>query len=179
MTDGKRVWASFGSRGLYCYDLDGNLQWNADLVEMTKRMTFGEGSSAALAGDAVVVVLDHEGDSKIAAFNRDTGKLLWETAREEHTSWATPVPVQVGDRLEVITSATRLTRSYDAKTGALIWECAGQTLNAIPTPVVGFGNVYCTSGFRGSSLQAIQLGHEGNLSRSDAICGRSMRTRRM
>lgn len=43
------------------------------------------------------------------------------------------------------------------------------TLNAIPTPVHGFGNVYCTSGFRGSALKAIELGHTGDLSDTDAI----------
>lgn len=169
VTDGERVWASFGSRGLYCYDLDGNQIWSADLIQMTKRMTFGEGSSPALAGDAIVVLLDHEGDSKIAAFDKNNGKLLWETERQERTSWTTPVAVQVDDTLQVITCATNKIRSYDAKTGDLIWECKGQTLNTIPSPLVGFGNVYCTSGFRGHALQAIKLGATGDLSDSDSV----------
>jgi len=169
ITDGEHVWVSFGSRGLHCYDLDGNHVWSTDLIVLRTRNSFGEGSSPALAGDAIVVVADHEGDSKIFAFNKNTGKLLWETDRDEHTSWATPLPVQVGDTLQVITSATSLIRSYDVKTGELIWQCSGQTLNAIPSPVVGFGNVYCTSGYRGAALQAIKLGRTGDLSGSDAI----------
>lgn len=63
VTDGKHIWASFGSRGLYCFDMDGNLKWSQDLIPMTIRGGFGEGSSPALAGNAVVVVCDHEGDS--------------------------------------------------------------------------------------------------------------------
>ena len=169
ITDGEHVWVSFGSRGLHCYDLDGNHVWSANLIEMRARNSFGEGSSPALAGEAVIVVADHEGDSKIFACNKNTGKLLWETDRDEHTSWATPLPVQVGDTLQVITSATGFIRSYDAMTGELIWQCGGQTLNAIPSPVVGFGNVYCTSGYRGAALQAIKLGRTGDLSGSDAI----------
>lgn len=169
VTDGKLVWASFGSRGLYCYDLDGNQQWSTDLPDLEIRMAFGEGSSPAIAGDAVVVLLDHEGDSKIAAFDKTTGKPLWETERQERTSWTTPVPVQVGDTLEIITNATNRVRSYNAETGELIWECKGQTLNTIPSPLLGFGNVYCTSGFRGSALQAIKLGNKGDLTDSDAI----------
>ena len=136
---------------------------------MRTRNSFGEGSSPALAGDAIVVLMDHEGDSKIFAFNKITGEPLWERNREEATSWSTPVAVEVGGRVEIITSATDRIRSYDAKTGEIIWHCEGVTLNAIPTPVLGFGNVYCTSGFRGSALKAIELGHTGDLSDTDAI----------
>jgi outer membrane protein assembly factor BamB len=51
----------------------------------------------------------------------------------------------------------------------VIWQCTGQTQNVIPTPVVGFGKVFCISGFRGSALQAIELGHTGDLTNSDAV----------
>ena len=34
VTDGRYVWVSFGSRGIYCYDLDGNLHWKRDLGEV-------------------------------------------------------------------------------------------------------------------------------------------------
>lgn len=50
-----------------------------------------------------------------------------------------------------------------------IWSCAGQTANAIPSPVTEDGVVYLTSGFRGSALQAIRLGRTGDLTGSDAI----------
>lgn len=71
--------------------------------------------------------------------------------------------------LQVVVNASKRVRSYDAKTGNLIWECKGQTLNAIPSPVSGFGKVFCTSGFRGSTLQAIELDRTGDLSGTDAI----------
>jgi outer membrane protein assembly factor BamB len=169
VTDGKHLWASFGSRGLHCLDLDGNLKWSRDLIKMQTRAGFGEGSSPALAGDSVVVVLDHEGDSAIFAFNKDTGDLLWRQGRDERTAWATPLVVEVDGRTQVIANATTFVRSYDAQTGEIIWQCTGQTQNVIPTPVVGFGKVFCTSGFRGSALLAIELGHTGDLTGSDAI----------
>lgn len=169
VTDGNLLWVSFGSWGLHCYDLDGNLKWSTDLFPMRIRNAFGEGSSPALAGDAIVVQMDHEGESKILAFNKNNGELIWEKAREERTAWGTPLAVQVGDMLEVITVATNRIRSYNAKNGDLIWEAGGLTINSIPMPVVGFGNVYCTSGFRGYSLQAIKLGRTGDLTGTDAI----------
>lgn len=169
VTDGEKLWASFGSRGLHCYDLDGNHEWSVDLLQMKIRNRFGEGSSPALAGDAVIVVQDHEGQSKIHAFNKATGEKLWEKDRQEMTAWATPLAIEHDGTYQVITTATRRIISYDAKSGDVIWECGGMTLNAIPTPVHGFGNVYCTSGFRGSALKAIELGHTGDLTDTDAI----------
>lgn len=169
VTDGTLVWVSFGSRGLYCYDLDGNQKWSQDLGQMRMKNSFGEGSSPALAGDAIVVLMDHESGSKIAAFKKDTGEPLWEKARDEATSWSSPLPVMVNGALQIVTAATNRIRSYDAKTGDLVWECAGLTTNAIPTPVSGFGRVYCTSGFRGYSLKAIELSHTGDLTGTPAI----------
>ena len=167
VTDGKYVWANFGSRGLYCYDLDGKLIWKKDLVQMKTR--FGEGGSLAIAGDAVIVVTDNENESWIFAFNKNTGDLLWKKQRDEKTAHATPVIVTVNGQMQIITSATNKIRAYDAKTGDVVWECGGMTGNVIPTPVVGFDMVFCTSGFRGSMLQAIKLGKTGDLTGTDAV----------
>jgi len=169
VTDGKLVWADFGSRGLHCFDMDGNLKWSKDLGRMNIVMSFGEGGSLALAGNAVVVVRDHEGDSFIFALNKNTGEVLWKKDRDEGSSWATPLPVEVSGKIQIVTSATNLIRSYDLETGDIVWQCAGQTRNVIPSPVAGLGMVYCTSGYRGSALQAIELGRTGDLSGSDAI----------
>ena len=169
VTDGTHVWAYFGSRGLHCYDMDGNHKWSVDLGKMEKRMTFGEGSSPALVGDTVVVVADHEGDSFIIAVDKETGKTVWKTDRDEGTAWATPLAVEVDGKVQIVTCATKLIRSYDDGTGELIWQCGGLTPNAIPSPVSGFGKVFCTSGFRGSALKAIELGRTGDLTGTDAV----------
>jgi outer membrane protein assembly factor BamB len=170
VTDGKYIWVSFGSRGLHCFDLDGNLKWSQPLPTLRTVMGFGEGSSPALAGDAIIVVCDHQAGSAIFAFNKVTGEQLWRKDRDEPTSWATPAVAEVDGKTQVIVSATKLTRSYDAKTGDLIWQCGGQVRNVIPSPVLGFGMVFCTSGYQGYSLQAIKLaGSKGDLSGTDAV----------
>jgi outer membrane protein assembly factor BamB len=152
-----------------CYDVDGNHKWSRDLGTLTSKMMFGEGSSAALVGDALIVLMDHEGDSFIYSLDKATGDTLWKKGRDEVTSWATPIGVEVGGKVQVIVSAAKRVRSYDLETGELIWQCGGQTANVIPSPVAGFGRVFCTSGFRGSALQAIELGRTGDLTDSDAI----------
>ncbi|MCP4450282.1 MAG: PQQ-binding-like beta-propeller repeat protein, partial [Planctomycetes bacterium] len=167
VTDGEYVWAFFGSRGLYCYDVNGKKVWSKELPQMATM--FGEGGSPCVAGNAVIVVSDQQGESFIFAFEKKTGDLLWKKARDEPTSHATPVAVMVDGKLQVIVSATNFVRSYDVQNGEVIWQCGGQTRNVIPTPVVGFGLIYCTSGFRGSALQAIKLGKTGDLTDSDAV----------
>ena len=169
VTDGEHLWVSFGSRGMYCLDLDGNLIWEQDLPDMLTFRAFGEGSSPALAGDAVIVVVDHEGDSKIFAFDRKTGEPRWEKDRDEGTTWATPVVAEVNGKIQVITSGTNVIRSYDLETGDIVWQASGLTKGAIASPVLGFGRVYCMTGFEGPRLLAIELGYRGDLTDSDAI----------
>jgi len=169
VTDGNLVFSYFGSRGLHCYDMNGNLRWEKDLGKMRTKMSFGEGSSPALYGKTIVVQWDHEGDDFIVAFDSETGKERWRQPRSEETSWATPVILNAGNRIEVITDASAKIRSYDLDSGKQLWECGPLTANVIPSPVGADGMVYCMSGFRGNSLLAIQLGHNGDLTGTDAV----------
>lgn len=170
VTDGIHVFSYFGSYGLYCLDLDGNLIWKKDLGDMRTRNDFGEGSSPALFGDKLIINWDHEGHSFITALNKWTGETLWKTERDEITSWATPIVVDVGGKHQIIINATGKTRGYDLETGDPIWESGGMTANVIPSPVHAEGLVYVMSGFRGSALQAIRLEDaRGDLEGSDAI----------
>jgi outer membrane protein assembly factor BamB len=169
VTDGKILCAFFGSRGLHCYDLDGNLKWEKDFGKMKTRMGFGEGSSPALCGDTVVIYWDQEGASFITAMDKTTGKELWRQPRNEATGWSTPLIVEHDGQRQVIVNATHKVRSYDLATGKQLWECGGQTANAIPTPVASADIVFVTSGFKGSALQAIKLGRTGDLTGTDAI----------
>lgn len=163
VTDGKRLWVSFGSRGIYCYDLDGNLQWEKDLGDMRTRGNFGEGASPALAGNLLLVPWDHEDQSFIVALDQGTGAEVWRKNRDERSSWSTPVIVEVGGKLQAIVAATTRTRSYDVATGDIVWEAGGLTPNVIPMPVVGHGMVYVMSGFQGNSIQAIKLTSRGDV----------------
>ena len=170
ITDGEHIFADFGSRGIYCYDLSGKLQWKKDLGDMTTRNGFGEGSSPALHGNTLVVNWDNENGSFFVALDKRNGKELWRVNREEPTTWATPLIVLHEGKPQVIANATNRVRSYDLANGNLIWENAGTTLNAIPSPVAAEGMVYVTAGFRGSALYAIRLAEaKGDLSNSAAV----------
>jgi outer membrane protein assembly factor BamB len=169
VTDGEHLYVSFGSRGIFCFDLKGNLKWEKDLGDMQTRNSFGEGTSPAVHGDTVVVNWDHEGEDFIVALDKRTGAELWRKQRDEPTSWSTPLIFDHDGKAQVVVSATNKIRAYDLKTGEQIWECGGMTANAIPTPVTDFGHLYAISGFRGAALLAIKLGRTGDLTDSDAI----------
>ncbi len=173
ITDGEHIYAYFGSRGLYALDMKGELKWERDFGQLRKRMEFGEGESVALYGDKLVVNWDSEGPSFIAALDKTTGKDVWKVDRDEGTSWATPYVVEVDGRPQVVTSATKLIRSYDLETGQLVWQCGGMTQNAIPTPFAADGLLYVMSGYRGNALLAIRLsGAKGDITGSEAIVWR-------
>lgn len=170
VTDGKRVYAFFGSRGIYCYDLDGKPIWEKDLgVKMTMRLGFGEGIAPVLGGDVLILGFDQEVGSFIVALDKNTGAELWRASRDEVSNWAMPLVVDYGGGRQVVVAATNKVRSYDLKTGKLIWECAGLGGNVIPTPVHKDDIVYVMSGFRNPNLMAIRLGRSGDLTGSDAI----------
>jgi outer membrane protein assembly factor BamB len=169
ITDGKHVFCSFGSRGIYCYDMDGNLQWKADLGKMKIKMSFGEGASPALYGDSLIVNWDHEAGSFITALDTQTGHEKWKTPRDETTTWNTPLVVEYQGKPQIVVNGTKRSRGYDLETGNELWECGGQMANPIPSSVSVGDMAYCLTGFRGYALFAIPLGSTGDITGTDKI----------
>jgi outer membrane protein assembly factor BamB len=135
-TDGKRVYAFFGSRGLYAYDVDGRPLWQKDFgVQMKIRLQFGEGAAAVLHGDRLIVSVDHEGPGFITMLDGATGREIWKTPRQDGTTWSQPFVAEHGGKKQIIVTATTKVRAYDFETGAQIWEAAGIGVNPIPVPV--------------------------------------------
>jgi outer membrane protein assembly factor BamB len=170
ITDGKYLYVSFGSRGIYCYDLNGKLIWEKDLgVQMRMRNQFGEGAAPALDKDRIFLTFDQETGSFFVVLDKRTGKELWRAERDEPSSWSTPLVIEHGGRSQVIVAATNKVRSYDVSTGKVIWECAGLGSNVISAPVYQDGVVLVMSGHRDPKLMAIKLGKEGDLTGTDAV----------
>ena len=170
VTDGEYIYAYFGSRGLYCLDFKGNIIWSRDFGQMQKRMSFGEGSSPAMSKNKIFIQWDQEGQSYLYAIDKKTGKDAWVDKRDEATSWATPVVVEINGKTQVITAATKKVRSYDAETGDIVWECKCLTQNVIPCPTYADGIVYLMSGYQGTALKAIDLARaKGDITGTNAI----------
>ncbi len=169
-TDGERLYVSFGSRGIFCYSLDGELIWERDLGNMRTRFGWGEAVSPALAGDLLIVNWDQEQDSFITALNKHTGEIVWKVDRPgEVTSWTTPLVTEFDGRRLIIVNGTERARAYDAATGSEIWACGGQTVNSIPSVVRYEDTVVCMSGYRGAAAFAIPLNSKGDITGSTSV----------
>jgi outer membrane protein assembly factor BamB len=162
VTDGERLYVSFGSQGLYAYDLAGEPLWSFDPgVRLEMRNAFGEGLAPVVAGEALVQVCDQERDSFVFAVDRRTGKELWRVPRDEPSTWATPLVTSFDGELQVVTSGARRTRSYDPATGELLWQGGGAGLNAIPAVQRWQDLVLVMSGFREAKILALRPGPNG------------------
>lgn len=171
--DDRRLYAFFGSQGLYTFTLVGEPVWEQDLGELRTRHEFGEGASAGLYDDVLLVPWDQEDESWLVALDGEDGEEEWRVARDEPTTWYTPAVAEVGDRTHVVTAGTNAVRGYDYDTGELIWHGPGLTLNAIPSPVIVDGIAYLTAGYRGEAMMAIDLARaRGDIEETGAILWR-------
>jgi len=168
-TDGQRLYVCFGSAGVYCYDLDGNLVWDRDLGPVETRLSFGEGSSPVVHDGRLLIVRDHDQQSYITMLDAETGKPNWQRARDEPSAWATPLVVEHDGRTQIITNGRNRVRSYDLNGGSLLWECGGQVSNVTPSPVATDDTVFCMSGYKGSALYALPLNATGDITDSSKV----------
>ena len=129
--------------------------WPPDLGDMQTKHGHGEGSSPALHGDTVVVNWDHEGESFRDRVDKTTGEGRWKVARDEVTSWASPIVVEHDGKAQVVVSGTTRVRGYDLANGDVIWECGGLSLNVVATPVAAGGMVYAGSSYEKQAFVAI------------------------
>jgi outer membrane protein assembly factor BamB len=173
VTDGERIFASFGSHGIYGLDMQGKKLWEKDLGDMQTRNHFGEGSSPALVGDTLIVPWDQEENSCIYALDAKTGDVRWRADRDEVTTWATPLAVEHDGRTQIVTNGT-MVRSYDLATGDLLWSCGGQVTNPIPSPVRLDDFVVCMTGYRGNAIYAMPLDAKGDITDTEQIRWRNL-----
>ncbi len=141
-TDGKNLIISLGSEGLYCFDFNGKLLWKQDLGTLDGGWTagpdfhWGFGSSPIIYKQLVIVQCDTQNQSFVAAFNISNGKRVWQTTRQEDSSWSTPTIYEGKSGAELITSGTKFYRGYDPLTGKELWRLGDGVDVKIPTPIV-------------------------------------------
>lgn len=168
-TDGRHLYVSFGSFGIYCYDLKGKLVWQRDLGRLATRLGWGEAVTPVIHGSDLLLNWDQEENSTLICLDARTGKTKWRAQRNEKTSWNTPFVVEFKGQTQVIINGTGRARGYDLRTGKVLWECGGMTVNAIPSPIAAGGIAYCMSGYMGSLAVAVPLDSRGDVSAGDKV----------
>ncbi len=163
VTDGERIYASFGSSGVIAVDLNGKVVWQRDLGRMTAY--HGAAGSPLLYRDRLILYQDQSSNGFITALDTRTGEPIWRTPRSASVGWGTPIALRVNTHDEIVVSSQNTVYAYDPDRGQELWRCGGNTFEVIPTPVVGHGMVFCSSG-RGGPTLAIRPGGRGDVTRS-------------
>lgn len=175
-TDGERLYAFFGSHGLFAYDLHGKLLWQKDPgIKMNMRLAFGEGSGVVVDSGRIYLQYDHQGPGAILALNAQDGAEVWRAPRNDNSSWSTPLVVTHEGRKQLVVTADTKVKAYDVATGKPVWEVAGLGMNPIPQPVQFRDSVILMSGYRDPRIMAVRLGRTGDLTGTNAVLWESTR----
>ncbi|MFN7961067.1 MAG: PQQ-binding-like beta-propeller repeat protein [Thermoanaerobaculia bacterium] len=171
-TDGRHVVASFGEKGLFVWDFEGTLLWQRDLgggdvgFFYDPEYQWGSASSPILFEGLVIVQVDVQKGSYVAAFHADDGTPAWRTERDELPSWGTPTIYQDAGHAELVTNATNAIRGYDPRTGKELWHLkTANSFISASTPIAGSGLIVVGNGYRPAKpLYAIHPGALGDIS---------------
>lgn len=171
--DNERVYAYFGSEGVYAYSHDGELIWARDIGDI-KTVGLGVGTSPILWGDLVILLADENSgdDSFLTALDRRTGEQVWRVARDVQVSWGTPMVFERDGKAQLLTIGNELIISYDPATGREIWRTDGLASNAIHSPLLHEDLVIVSSGYPTKTIFALPLDLEGDLTGQDVTLWR-------
>jgi outer membrane protein assembly factor BamB len=175
VTDGQHVVAILGSDTLFAYSIEGELQWQVDLGTLDAGWFYdptyqwGHASSPILYKDRVLVQVDRQKNSYLAAYRLTDGKELWRTERDTIPSWATPTLIEdkteAGSRTLLVASGTPTIGGYDVETGKELWTLGPMSEIAVGTPVVRQDVVYVTGGYSPvRPIYAVKAGARGKIS---------------
>lgn len=178
VTDGQRIYAFFGTAGLYCFDFNGNLCWQHPCRPLVHRWCTA--SSPVLYGDLVIQLCDQAEGSYCAAFDKLSGEVRWQTPRESIGGWTTPVLVEAvledgSRRMELLVNGTGTQPSqdgwviaYDPASGRELWRVQGTKDIVCPTMIVSGELAISTSG-RNGPIFALRPGGHGDVTATHVV----------
>ncbi len=172
---GDRVVAFFGSEGLYCFDLDGRLIWKRDFgvldsgFFMVPSAQWGFASSPVIHDGKVLIQVDVQKGSFLAALDLEDGADLWRVERSDVPTWSTPaVLVPDSGPSQVIVNGFRHIGGYDLESGAELWRMSGGGDIPVPTPVLAHGLIFLTNAHgRSAPIWAIRPSARGDITLED------------
>lgn len=163
-TEGQRVVTLFGSEGLFCFDMDGALQWKKDLGKMDVRpwnapdLQWSFASSPVVRDGVVYVQCDVLSGAFVAAFDLRDGRERWRTPRKEVPNWCTPALAMVGGRVQLVLNGWKEIAGYDSADGRRLWTLSGGGDIPVPAPlVVGEKAVLTSAHGKYRPLRAVNL----------------------
>ena len=155
-TDGQKVYAIFASGDLIALNFDGKKQWARNMGVPVNH--YGHSSSLMLVDNKLIVQYDQGNSANLFALSTETGKTIWSTPRKVRISWASPVIVNTGSRIEILLIAEPFVASYDPSTGKELWKIECTSGEVGPSVAYSNGIVFAVNEY--AKLAAIQIGNQ-------------------
>lgn len=169
-TDGTHLVVLFGSEGLFCYDMKGNLLWQKDLGIMNPGpynetgVEWGHASSPIIFKNFIIIQCDKSVNSYLAAFNVNDGKEIWRTNRDEVSTWGTPAIYSKDGKTQIIVNGYKHMGGYELETGKEIWRMGGGGDAPATTPVIANNLIYiCNAHGKLSPIYAVKPEAAGDI----------------
>ena len=169
VTDGRRVYAWFGTGQIVSLDMSGALVWSRHLGREYSPfdINWGHSSSPTILDDSLILVCYHDTDSYLLNLDTASGKTKWRVDRGgSFNSYSTPLVVQAGAARELVVNSSEGISGHNAATGELLWHIQEPNRFPIPMPVFHEGTIYTSRGYRSGPYMAIRPGGKGDVSKS-------------
>jgi outer membrane protein assembly factor BamB len=129
-TDGKYVFAFFGSGDLAAYDFGGKQIWKTNLQNTYGKfdLYFVMSSSPLLDGDRLYLQLIHTGAQLVLALDKNTGKEIWKKERRTDArdeclhSYTSPYLYREGKQEYLLVHGADYITAHQLKDGAELWR---------------------------------------------------------
>lgn len=168
-TDGKYVVAFFGSEGLYCLDVDGNLLWKKDFGRLhsgpydAPDLEWGFAGSPIIHDGKVILQCDCLNIGFVVVLDIVDGSELLRIDRDDVATWSTPAIVETATETQIVCNGYQQMAGYDLKTGDRLWTLHGGGDVPVPTPLAAEGLIFMTNGHGRSPVFAISPAARGDI----------------
>ena len=172
VTDGRRVYAVFGTGQVVAVDMAGRAVWTRHLAKEygAWEINWGNGSSPVIFQNVLILACYHGQASYLIALDAATGNLLWKVDRPRGTtSYSTPVVVPAAQGPELVVNSSVGIEAYDPATGRALWHFNEPNQFPIPVAMHHDGVIYLSRGYRSGPSAAIRPGGRGDISKTHVV----------
>lgn len=176
VTDGKHVYAVFYDGTVVAVDFAGERIWANSEINFFS--LHGLGASPMLAHGQLIMPFDGSSrdenrvgwkvpwkNAVVLSVDAANGSVRWKGRRGE-SRVGHVTPILVNDGAQLVSAGGDRVQGFDLKTGDRIWSIYSQGEGVTPSPVVGDGRIYTSSGFEAPTIRAIRLGGKGDVTRT-------------
>lgn len=176
VTDGKQVYVVFYDGTVIAVDFSGDIVWKNSEVKFFS--LHGLGASPIVANGLLIMPYDGSSPDEqkvgwkqpwekavILALDTKDGSVRWKGKRgNSRVGHVTPILIDQGNQL--VSAGGDRVQGFDLNSGERIWSIYSQGEGVTPSPVVGDGLIFTSSGFEAPTLRAIRTGGQGDITQT-------------